>query len=138
MDENMAENMVFEKNVMINMTLLFAEVLNIMITDMMINSSIYSGTNNYVNTYHDYVNDFQSCNNRDHIIEKSLPLVSWITANSDLLNSLDAENTWENFISDKSPLQESLCYILPRISRSGKQILTIIAKNIDHSNRNNY
>ena len=119
------------KNVIVHMVLLFIEILNHMITDAIIDNLMPDRT---LKTYYDYVNDFQSCHiTGEDRIQKSKQFVCWVTMNRHLLKRPDVKNTWEEFISDGSPLHESLCYILPKIHRSGKQIMTFIAQYVDSS-----
>ncbi len=119
-------------NVMLHMCLLFVEVLTRMITDATIDGHLMPDP--ALDTYYDYINDFQNCQNTDEECKvKAHTIVGWVTMNRHLLKRPNVENTWEEVVSDGSPLHESLCYILPRMHRSGKQIMTLIAQYVDSS-----
>ncbi len=65
-----------------------------------------------IDIYYDYINDFQNCQNTDEECKvKAHTILGWVTMNRHLLKRPDVENTWEEVVSDGSPLHESLCYI---------------------------
>lgn len=122
------------KNVMVHMALLFVETLSTLITDAMADN-VMTWTKQ-TDGYYDFINEFQSCNlTGEERIQKSILLVNWLRHNNNrvLVHRKFVENTWDEFTSDGSSLQDSLRYILPRIRRSGKQIMTHIAQFLDNA-----